>query len=50
MALFHDAKSWVALKVLGPHGDEHQRSIPDLVMSGLYVEAGPVRSIARGKR
>ena len=50
IAFFHDAESWVALKVLGPHSDELQSSILDFVMGGLYDEAGPVRGTTGGKK
>jgi hypothetical protein len=57
VAFFHDAEGGVALKVLGPHRDEHQRSISDLVMSVLYDDKrrggrGGAKSeqFARGER
>jgi hypothetical protein len=38
VGFFHNAQSRVTLKVLGPHRDEHQGSIPDFLMSILYDE------------
>ena len=49
VAFFHDAKSGVVRKVIGPHSDEHQSSIPDFIMGGLYG-AELVRSTAKGEK